>query len=134
MRLLSMIRLRFRSLLARATVEQELDEELQYHFDRDVDKYRTAGMSAEEARRQALREMGAITQRKEECRDMRGLNWLDNTLQDFRYAIRQLRKSLGFACTTAMVSSTFSECGVLLLNSIESICILASLTSDRSDL
>src|SRR5690348_18071318 len=91
MRLLSIIRLRFRSLLGRDTVEQELDEELQYHFDREVEKYRAAGMSAEGARRQALREMGAVTQRKEECRDMRGLNWLDNTLQDFRYAIRQLR-------------------------------------------
>jgi macrolide transport system ATP-binding/permease protein len=57
MRLLSMIRLRFRSLLARDTVEQELDEELQYHFDRQVAKYRAAGMSTEDAPRQALREM-----------------------------------------------------------------------------
>jgi hypothetical protein len=50
--------------LARDTVEQELDEELQYHFDREVEKYRAAGMSAEDACRQAVREMGAINAKK----------------------------------------------------------------------
>lgn len=34
---------------------------------------------------------------------MHGRNWLDNALQDFRYAIRQLRNKPGFACTAAFV-------------------------------
>ena len=134
MRLHSILRLRLRSLLARDTIEQELDEELQYHLDREVEKYRAAGMSAEDARRQALREMGATTQRKEECRDARGLNWLDNSLQDFRYAIRQLRKSPGFACTAALVLSLGISAAVAIFGLVEAALIKPLPYRDQSRL
>jgi putative ABC transport system permease protein len=97
MRLPSILRLRLRSLFARPSVEEELDEELQYHLEREIEQRIAAGMSGESARQQALRAIGPITQRKEECRDMRGLQWLDNALRDFRFAIRALIKSPGFA-------------------------------------
>ena len=93
MRLVSMIRLRLRSIASRARVEQELDDELRYHMERDVDANVAAGMSVEEARRTARRSAAGIDQRKEECRDMRGLNLLDNLRQDVRFAFRQLRRT-----------------------------------------
>src|SRR5579872_2603692 len=105
MRLYSILRLRLLSLFARRRVEDELDEELQYHLDRQIEHHLVAGMSAEAARTQALRDIGPITQRKEECRDMRGLNWMDNAFHDLRYTIRQMRKSPGFACTAMFVLS-----------------------------
>src|SRR6204780_912623 len=40
---------------------------------------------------------------KEECREMRGLNLIENLRKDLRFAIRQLRKNLGFTCTAILV-------------------------------
>jgi len=102
-RLARIVRLRLRSLTSRRMVEQELDEELQYHLERQIEECAAAGMSREEARSAALREIAGLTQRKEECRDMRGFNFIDNILRDFRFAVRQLHKNLGFAFTAVFV-------------------------------
>ena len=103
MRWISKLRLRVRSLFRSRQVERELDEELQYHLARLVDDYVAAGMSPAAARSRALREMGGIDQRKEECRDARGLALVDSVRQDVTYAFRALRKSPGFS-TVAILS------------------------------
>lgn len=103
MRATDIFRLRLRSLFSRATVEQELDEELRYHLERQIDENTAAGMSRAEARRAALRTISGLEQRKEECRDMRGLNLADNLAKDLRFAIRQLRKNPGFTATATFV-------------------------------
>ena len=54
-----------------------------------------AGMAPDEARRAALRAMGDLTQYQEECRDMRGVNPIENLLQDLRYSMRTLRQAPG---------------------------------------
>ena len=103
MRLASIVRLRLRSLFSRATVEEELDEELRYHLERQIEEYAAGGMSRAEARNAALRSIEGLEQRKEECRDMRGLNLFDNLRNDLRFALRQLRKNLGFTLTCILV-------------------------------
>src|SRR5262245_17431496 len=92
MRWTSKLRLRVRSLFRRRRVEEELAEEFQYHLERLVDDYVAAGGSPENARYAALREMGAMEQRKEECREARGLRLIDALRGDLRYSMRQLRK------------------------------------------
>ena len=103
MRWTSKLRLRLRSLFRTTRVEQELDEELQYHLDHLVDDYVARGMSRKEAWYAARREMGAIEQQKEECRDARGVALADSIRRDVIFALRALRKSPGFT-TVAIVS------------------------------
>jgi len=85
-------RLRVRSLFRSSRVEEELTEELHYHLERLIDEHIAGGASPTDARFAALREMGAIEQRKEECRDARGLHLIDDIFGDLRYSVRQLRK------------------------------------------
>jgi predicted permease len=103
MRLLAILQLRLRSIFRRAQVEGELDEELRYHLERLINENMAAGMSRRDASFAALRSMGGMEQRKEECRDMRGLNPLDHFTNDLRFAVRQLRKSPGFAGATILM-------------------------------
>ncbi len=91
MRFANIVRIRLRSLFSRAAVEQELDEELQYHLERQIDEYMASGMGRKEARSAALRSIVGLTQRKEECRDMRGFNVIDSLQRDFRYPRRAAR-------------------------------------------
>jgi hypothetical protein len=80
-----------------------LDDELRYHLDRLIEENLAAGMPAEEARFAALRAMGGLEQRREDCRDARGWLWLDDLAWDLRLAFRTLRKAPLFT-TVAMVS------------------------------
>lgn len=84
--------LRLRSLFRSRRVDQELTEELQYHLERLIADHIAGGASPTDARYAALREMGAIEGRKEECRDARGLSLIEAAGRDLRDAGRQLRK------------------------------------------
>jgi macrolide transport system ATP-binding/permease protein len=102
MRWLAKLRLRVRSLFLKTRVEQELDEELRYHLEREIEEGLAAGLPPDEARLAARRSVGAVDQSMEECRDMRGVTFVEHRVQDLRFAFRQLRKHPAFA-TTAIV-------------------------------
>jgi macrolide transport system ATP-binding/permease protein len=102
-RWLTTLRLRLRSLFFKAEVERELDDELQYHLERELEARRAAGLPEDEARFAARRSMGAIAQNMEVCRDMRGVNIVEHGMQDLRFALRQLLINPGFACTAIVV-------------------------------
>jgi len=102
-RWLTQFRLALRSVFLRKRVDQELDEELQYHLERQIKEGLNMGLTPEEARYAASRAMGAIAKSKEECRDMRHVNFLDDLLRDLRYAGRNLRRSPGFAALAILI-------------------------------
>jgi len=85
------IPLRLRSLFRGRHVEQELDEELQFHLGHKIEQGIARGLSQKEARYAAMRAMEGLEQRKEEIRDMRGIHWLTDFVDDARFAIRSLR-------------------------------------------
>ena len=76
--------LRFRSLFRKGRVEQELTEELRFHMEKLTEENLAQGMTPEEARYAALRELGGLEQIKEECRDMRRVNYFENFVRDVR--------------------------------------------------
>jgi putative ABC transport system permease protein len=94
--------LRLRSLFRQSQAERELDDELRYHLDRQVDEYLARGMSPGDARTLALRALGGMERRKDEMRDARGLNWLDDLRRDVRYAMRLLRRAPSFTAVAAL--------------------------------
>ena len=103
LRLLSTLRLRSQSLFRRNQVEQDLEDELRDHLERRIEPHVARGMTRDDARAAALRAFGGVERRKEECRDIRGLNFIDHRVQDLRFALRQLVKHRGFACTAIVV-------------------------------
>jgi predicted permease len=88
---------RLAALFRRRHLEDDLAEELRSHLEMAVELNLSKGMSAEEARREALKSFGGVEQTKELYRDQRGLPMIETTLQDLRFGLRMLRRSPGFS-------------------------------------
>ena len=91
------LRYRTRALFRHNEVETELDEELRFHFDKQVEKYMRSGMTEEEAKRRTRIDFGGHEQVKEDCREARGTAFVELTLQDTKYAFRQLLTNKTFS-------------------------------------
>ena len=87
----------------RARLENDLDRELRYHFDRRGEDLRAEGRREDDARKQAAIEMGGIEQVQEDVRETWTLRWLDDAARDARYAARSLARSPGFTIRTRRV-------------------------------
>ena len=116
------IPLRLRSLFRHRQVEQELNEELQFHLEHKIEEGIANGLPPTKARYAAMRAMDGLEQRKEEMRDMRRIHWLTDFLDDTHYAFRSLRRTSGFtafvvitlALGIGMTSAPFSMVDALI--------------------
>ena len=101
MRAWHIVRSRLRSLVFRGVRESDLNEELQFHLERETERLEASGLSREDARLQALRLFGGVEQIKEASRDARGTAAFDALARDMRYGVRRLVRDWRF--TTAAV-------------------------------
>jgi putative ABC transport system permease protein len=109
-----------RRLFHKRLTEKRMDAELRFHLEHRVLDYVASGMNPEEARRRALLAFGGLEQIKQDCRDARTENHVEDLLRDFQYALRSLAKdrrfaliavfalALGIGATTAMFSVIYN--------------------------
>jgi predicted permease len=88
--------------LRRNKLKAALDRELQYHLERRISDLETSGVPADQARRQAVLELGGITQVQEEVRDIWLTRWARDFVYDLRFSLRSFYKSPAFAITAVL--------------------------------
>lgn len=106
--------------------ELELAAEMDLHLQLHIEDNLRAGMTPQEARRQALLKLGGLEQTKQNYRDRRGLPLLETLLHDLRYGARMLRKTPGFTVIAVTIlafgigsnTAVFSLIDALLLRSL----------------
>ncbi len=112
-----------RSVFRRKRVERELDEELAYHFEREVEENVARGMSASEARTAARRTLGELDLQKEACRESWAVAVLDKLTRDVRHACRTLRRDIGFSIGVFVLLALGIGANVAMFSIVDAVLI-----------
>jgi predicted permease len=121
-----------RNLFFSRRVDGDLDEEVQSHLELLIEENIRAGMSLHEAQRAARIELGGVEQVKEQVRDSRTGAFLDSLLQDLRFALRQMRRSPGFASTAILILALGIAANVIVFGVLQAL-VLRQLDLPHAD-
>ncbi|HTZ47162.1 MAG TPA: ABC transporter permease [Verrucomicrobiae bacterium] len=115
-----------RAVFQHQRAETEMDAEMRFHLDAYAEDLVRAGVPREEARRRARLEFGGVERAKEECRDARGVSFVDGFTRDLHFGLRMFRKNPGFTLTVVITlalaiganTAIFSLVNALLLKNL----------------
>src|SRR5579864_739663 len=110
-----------RNLFLSRRLEKDLDLEVRAHLELLTEENIRAGMPPHEARRAARIELGGVEQVKEQVRDSRAGAFIDSLLQDLRFALRQMRRSPGFALTAMVILTLGISANVIVFGVLQAL-------------
>jgi predicted permease len=113
-------------------METELKRELAHHLHELTAEYERRGHSHQEAMRMARREFGGSEQVKEQCRDERRWAWMAGIRQDLSFALRQMRRSPGFAVTAVLILALGIAANVIVFGVLQAM-VLRTVDVPRGD-
>ena len=91
-----------RAIFHKDEVERDMDQEVRFHLEMEIQQNISRGMSAAEARLVALRSFGGVERFKEQCRDEKGGRLIEALFQDLKYGVRVLIKTPAFTLVALM--------------------------------
>jgi putative ABC transport system permease protein len=106
MKTLRALALRLAGVFSKGRREQEFATEIDSHLQMQIEDNLRRGMSAEEARREAILKLGGMEQTRQAYRERGTMPFVENLLHDIRYTLRQCRREPAFAVTVAIVLAT----------------------------
>lgn len=132
MKLLDSLRFRMATLFHRSQMNAEMEEELRSHIQHRADDLERSGLPRAEAERRARIEFGGQVRYKEECREAAGGTLVESLLQDVRFALRQMRRSPGFACTAVLILTLGIAANVIVFGVLQAL-VLRQLDLPHAD-